>query len=178
MAARANRGIALISVLWITGLLAVMAASFASSTRTETRLAHNQEENAERRRSWTQFANYPSHPRAGPHRSARVISVRLRPAERARRAFAGPGSRPRFADRVVPLTYPIGRAKRQCVCAAIGSNALSRWEKLFELGARKGGQLRVLIRPRWQCAIPSGEATNFYISIIAPHPSMLCTVGY
>ena len=46
MAARSNRGIALISVLWITGLLAVMAASFASSTRTETRLAHNQEENA------------------------------------------------------------------------------------------------------------------------------------
>ena len=46
MAARSNRGIALISVLWITGLLAVMAASFASNTRTETRLAHNQEENA------------------------------------------------------------------------------------------------------------------------------------
>jgi general secretion pathway protein K len=41
-----NRGIALISVLWITGLLAVMAASFASSTRTQTRLALNQEENA------------------------------------------------------------------------------------------------------------------------------------
>jgi type II secretory pathway component PulK len=46
MAERANRGIALISVPWITGLLAVMAASSASSTRTETRLAHNQEENA------------------------------------------------------------------------------------------------------------------------------------
>src|SRR5262245_25653368 len=44
--AGSTRGIALISVLWITGLLAVMAASFASSTRTETRLAHNQEENA------------------------------------------------------------------------------------------------------------------------------------
>jgi general secretion pathway protein K len=44
--AGSNRGIALISVLWITGLLAVMAASFASSTRTETRLARNQEENA------------------------------------------------------------------------------------------------------------------------------------
>jgi type II secretory pathway component PulK len=29
-----NRGIALISVLWITGLLAVMAASFASTIRT------------------------------------------------------------------------------------------------------------------------------------------------
>ena len=41
-----NRGIALISVLWITGLLAIMAASFASSTRTEARLARNQEENA------------------------------------------------------------------------------------------------------------------------------------
>jgi general secretion pathway protein K len=41
-----NRGIALISVVWITGLLAVMAASFASSTRTEARLAHNQEQNA------------------------------------------------------------------------------------------------------------------------------------
>ena len=27
-----NRGIALISVLWITGLLAVIAASFATST--------------------------------------------------------------------------------------------------------------------------------------------------
>jgi general secretion pathway protein K len=44
--AGSSRGIALISVLWITGLLAIMAASFASSTRTETRLAHNQEENA------------------------------------------------------------------------------------------------------------------------------------
>ena len=44
--AGSNRGIALISVLWITGLLAVMAASFASSTRTEARLARNQEENA------------------------------------------------------------------------------------------------------------------------------------
>jgi general secretion pathway protein K len=42
----ANRGIALISVVWITGLLAVMAASFASSTRTQARLAHNQEQNA------------------------------------------------------------------------------------------------------------------------------------
>jgi general secretion pathway protein K len=46
MTAGSNRGIALISVLWITGLLAVMAASFASSTRTEARLAHNHEESA------------------------------------------------------------------------------------------------------------------------------------
>jgi general secretion pathway protein K len=41
-----SRGLALISVLWITGLLAVMAGSFASTTRTEARLAYNQEENA------------------------------------------------------------------------------------------------------------------------------------
>ena len=46
MSAGSSRGLALISVLWITGLLAVMAASFASSTRTEARLARNQEENA------------------------------------------------------------------------------------------------------------------------------------
>jgi general secretion pathway protein K len=46
MATASSRGLALISVLWITGLLAVMAASFASSTRTEARLARNQEENA------------------------------------------------------------------------------------------------------------------------------------
>jgi general secretion pathway protein K len=41
-----TRGIALISVLWITGLLAVMAASFVSTSRTEARLARNQLENA------------------------------------------------------------------------------------------------------------------------------------
>jgi general secretion pathway protein K len=41
-----NRGIALISVLWITGLLAVMAASFVTTSRTEARLARNQLENA------------------------------------------------------------------------------------------------------------------------------------
>ena len=41
-----SRGIALISVLWITGLLAVIAASFASSTRTEARLARNLVANA------------------------------------------------------------------------------------------------------------------------------------
>ena len=46
MTAGSNRGIALISVLLITGLLAVMAASFASSTRTEARLAHNHEQSA------------------------------------------------------------------------------------------------------------------------------------
>jgi general secretion pathway protein K len=46
MTAGANRGIALISVLWITGLLAIMAASFASSTRTERLLARNEEESA------------------------------------------------------------------------------------------------------------------------------------
>jgi general secretion pathway protein K len=33
-------------VLWITGLLAVMAASFISTSRTEARLARNQMENA------------------------------------------------------------------------------------------------------------------------------------
>ena len=41
-----SRGIALISVLWITGLLAVIAASFASSTRTEARLTRNLVANA------------------------------------------------------------------------------------------------------------------------------------
>jgi general secretion pathway protein K len=41
-----NRGIALISVLWIATLLAVMAASFVSTSRTEARLARNQLENA------------------------------------------------------------------------------------------------------------------------------------
>jgi general secretion pathway protein K len=41
-----TRGIALISVLWIAGLLAVMAASFVSTSRTEARLARNQLENA------------------------------------------------------------------------------------------------------------------------------------
>ena len=46
MTGASNRGIALISVLWITGLLAIIAASFASSTRTEARLARNQRENA------------------------------------------------------------------------------------------------------------------------------------
>jgi general secretion pathway protein K len=41
-----TRGIALISVLWIAGLLAIMAASFVSASRTEARLARNQLENA------------------------------------------------------------------------------------------------------------------------------------
>ena len=46
MTARSNRGIALLSVLWITGLLAAVAASFASTSHTEMRLAHNHKENA------------------------------------------------------------------------------------------------------------------------------------
>lgn len=41
-----NRGLALVAVLWITMLLAVIAASFASSGRTESRLARNLIENA------------------------------------------------------------------------------------------------------------------------------------
>jgi len=41
-----TRGIALISVLWISALLAVMAASFVSTSRTEARLARNQLESA------------------------------------------------------------------------------------------------------------------------------------
>lgn len=41
-----TRGIALISVLWIAGLLAIMAASFVSASRTEARFARNQQENA------------------------------------------------------------------------------------------------------------------------------------
>ncbi|HYZ26869.1 MAG TPA: hypothetical protein VE597_08165 [Geminicoccaceae bacterium] len=41
-----QRGIALISVLWITTLLAVIAASFTSSARTEGQLARNLVENA------------------------------------------------------------------------------------------------------------------------------------
>jgi general secretion pathway protein K len=46
MRKRRQRGIALISVLWITTLLAVIAASFTSSARTEGRLARNMVENA------------------------------------------------------------------------------------------------------------------------------------
>lgn len=46
MSLGSSRGIALLSVLWITGLLAVIAASFASSTRTEARLARNLVANA------------------------------------------------------------------------------------------------------------------------------------
>ena len=41
-----QRGIALISVLWVTTLLAVIAASFTSSARTENQLARNLVENA------------------------------------------------------------------------------------------------------------------------------------
>ncbi|MGH6884823.1 MAG: general secretion pathway protein GspK [Geminicoccales bacterium] len=46
MRAEYQRGIALISVLWITTLLAVIAASFTSSARTEGQLARNMVENA------------------------------------------------------------------------------------------------------------------------------------
>ena len=41
-----QRGIALISVLWVTTLLAVIASSFTSSARTENQLARNLVENA------------------------------------------------------------------------------------------------------------------------------------
>lgn len=44
-----TRGIALISVLWISGLLAIMAASFVSTSRTEARLTRNHLENARAR---------------------------------------------------------------------------------------------------------------------------------
>jgi len=46
MSLGSSRGLALLSVLWVTGLLAVIAASFASGARTEARLAHNQIANA------------------------------------------------------------------------------------------------------------------------------------
>jgi general secretion pathway protein K len=46
MSLGSSRGMALLSVLWITGLLAVIAASFASGARTEARLARNQIANA------------------------------------------------------------------------------------------------------------------------------------
>jgi general secretion pathway protein K len=46
MSLRSSRGIALISVLWIAGLLAVMAANFVSASRTQARLARNHLENA------------------------------------------------------------------------------------------------------------------------------------
>lgn len=42
---RASRGLALISVLWVSGVLALLAAGLASSSRTEGRLAHNLLEN-------------------------------------------------------------------------------------------------------------------------------------
>jgi general secretion pathway protein K len=41
----ASRGLALISVLWVSGVLALLAAGLASSSRTEGRLAHNLLEN-------------------------------------------------------------------------------------------------------------------------------------
>jgi general secretion pathway protein K len=46
VAGRGSRGLALVSVLWITALLALLAASLTSSSRTESRLARNQIENA------------------------------------------------------------------------------------------------------------------------------------
>lgn len=46
MSPRRQRGIALIAVLWVLLLLAFLAASFSSSTRTEANLAHNLVENA------------------------------------------------------------------------------------------------------------------------------------
>ena len=45
-AGRGARGIALVVVLWMLTLLAVIAASFTTTTRTETRLARNLVENA------------------------------------------------------------------------------------------------------------------------------------
>ncbi len=45
-AGRSARGIALVVVLWMLTLLAVIAASFTTTTRTETRLARNLVENA------------------------------------------------------------------------------------------------------------------------------------
>ena len=45
-AGRGARGIALVVVLWMLSLLAVIAASFTTTTRTETRLARNLVENA------------------------------------------------------------------------------------------------------------------------------------
>ena len=41
MADRQERGIALIAVLWVIVLLAIVAASFLTGTRTDTRLARN-----------------------------------------------------------------------------------------------------------------------------------------
>lgn len=43
---RGRRGLALISVLWVLTLLALIAASFTRTTRTEVNLARNQSENA------------------------------------------------------------------------------------------------------------------------------------
>jgi general secretion pathway protein K len=82
MTAASSRGLALLSVLWITGLLAVMAASFASSTRTEARLARNQEENAKAEA----LAD------AGIHRAAlRLLDLDPETAWRPRRSVYGFG---------------------------------------------------------------------------------------
>lgn len=45
MPRRRQRGLALLSVLWVSALLATLAAGFATDTRTESRLARNLEEN-------------------------------------------------------------------------------------------------------------------------------------
>lgn len=45
--ARRERGLALLSVLWVTALLATLAAGFTADTRTESRLARNQLLNAQ-----------------------------------------------------------------------------------------------------------------------------------
>jgi len=38
----AERGFALLLVIWVLAILSVLGAGFAASTRSETRLAHNQ----------------------------------------------------------------------------------------------------------------------------------------
>lgn len=46
MAGRGERGLALLSVLWVGALMATLAAGFATDTRTESRIARNHLENA------------------------------------------------------------------------------------------------------------------------------------
>jgi len=46
VARRDERGLALLSVLWVSALMATLAAGFATDTRTESRLARNHLENA------------------------------------------------------------------------------------------------------------------------------------
>lgn len=47
MTRRRQRGLALVSVLWVSALLATLAAGFATDTRTESRLARNLKENTQ-----------------------------------------------------------------------------------------------------------------------------------